>query len=85
LNFLTLTLCLCIGTMVAWLIAIYTERGAHLLFWNHLFGIAGAALCAVAIPWGAPRWGTAGLVIAGPFCALLAILAGHAVRRALYR
>ena len=69
--------------MVAWLIAIYTERGAHLIIWNHLFGTAGTALCALAIAWFAPKLGVVGLVIAGPLCAVLMIVAGHAVRRAL--
>ena len=82
LDFLTQTLCLCIGTMVAWLIAIYTERGAHQLIWNHVFGIAGAALCALAVSLIAPRLGILGLLIAGPPCAVLAIVAGHAIRRA---
>ena len=82
-DFLTLTLCLCIGTAVAWLIAIYTERGAYLLIWNHLFGIAGAALCALGVAWVAPSLGVVGLVTAGPLCAGLMSLAGHAVRRAL--
>jgi len=83
LDFLTQTLSVCIGTAVAWLLAIYTERGASLLIWNHVFGIAGAALCALAISWVAPSWGVVGLLIVGPPCALLAVLAGNAVRRAL--
>ena len=80
-DFLTQTLCLCIGSMVAWLIAIYTQRGASLLIWNHVFGIAGAALCALAIAWVAPLWATVGLVMAGPPSALFVILAGNAIRR----
>jgi hypothetical protein len=83
LDFLTQILCLCIGTTVAWLIAIYTERGASLLIWNHVFGIAGAALCALALIWVAPSWGIVGLLMAGPPCAFLVILVGNAVRRAL--
>ena len=79
-DFLTQTLC--IGSAVAWLIAIYTERGAHLLIWNHVFGIAGAALCALAIAWLFPSLGVVGLVTAGPVCAVAMILAGNAVRRA---
>ena len=82
-DFLTQTLCLSIGSMVAWLIALYTEHGARLLIWNHVFGIAGAALCAVAIAWFFPSLGLVGLVIAGPVCAIAMIVAGNAVRRAL--
>ena len=83
LDFLTQILCLCIGTTVAWLIAIYTEHGASLLIWNHVFGIAGAAFCALALVWVAPTWGIVGLLLFGPPCAFLLILVGNAVRRAL--
>ena len=82
-DFLPQILVLCIGTVVAWLIAIYSERGAALLIWNHVFGIAGAALCALALAWMAPSWGIVGLVLAGPPSAVLLILVGHAFRRAL--
>ena len=82
-DFLTQILCICIGSAVAWLIAIYTERGAYLLIWNHVFGIAGAALGALAIAWFFPSLGVAGLVMAGPVCAIAMILAGNAIRRAL--
>ncbi len=80
---LTIILCMCIGQAIAWLIAIYTERGAHLLLWNALFGTVGAALCALAIAWIAPTLGVVGLMTVGPLCALLMIFAGHAIRRAL--
>jgi hypothetical protein len=80
---LTIALCMSIGSAAAWLIALYTPGGAYLLFWNTLFGMTGAALCALAIPWIAPALGVAALVIAGPVCAGLAIVAGQAVRRAL--
>ena len=75
---------MCIGTAVAWLIALYTEHGARLLFWNTLFGMVGAALCGVAIAWAAPAYAVLGLVVAGPFCSLLMIYAGNAARRALW-
>ena len=81
---LTIALCMCIGSAVAWLIALYTERGAYLLFWNVMFGMVGAALCALAIAWIAPAFVVAGLVMAGPFCALLMIVGGQALRRALW-
>ena len=81
-DFLTATLCMSIGTAVAWLIALYTPGGAYLLFWNTFFGMLGTALCAWAIIAFAPVLGVVGLVIAGPFFALLAIVLGNAIRRA---
>jgi hypothetical protein len=83
LDFLTQILCLCIGTMVAWLIALDSERGAASIVWNHVFGIAGAALCALTIGWFAPDWRIVGLVVAGPPSAILLIVVGNALRRAL--
>lgn len=82
-DILTIALCLSIGNAVAWLIALYTERGVHLLLWDVLFATAGAALRALAIAWIAPTLGVVGLVTAGPFCAVLMIFTGHAIRRAL--
>ena len=82
-DILTIALCISIGNAVAWLIALYTQRGVHLLLWDILFGMVGAALCAVAIAWVTPTLGVVGLVTAGPFCAVLMIFAGDAIRRAL--
>jgi hypothetical protein len=84
LEILTIALCLSIGTCVAWLVALYSERGPYLLIWDNVFGMTGAALCAAAIAWLAPAIGAAGLVIGGPVCAWLAIVAGQAIRRALW-
>jgi hypothetical protein len=83
LDTLTIALCLCVGSAVAWLIALYTEGGAYLLFWNVLFGMVGAALCALAVTWVDPAFAVAGVVTVGPVCAWLAIVAGQAIRRAL--
>ncbi len=80
---LIVVLCMCIGSAVAWLVALYAERGAYLLFWNTFFGMAGAALCALAIAWVAPKVGLVGLVIGGPPLAFLAIVIGQTIRRAL--
>ena len=77
---LTIALCISIGQAVAWLIALYTERGVHLLFWNVLFATVGAALCALAIAWIVPTLGLLGLVTAGPICAVLMVVGGHALR-----
>ena len=83
LDILTIALCISIGNAVAWLIALYTQQGVHLLLWNMQFGTVGAALCAAAITWIAPTLGVVGLVTAGPLCGLLMIVAGDAVIRAI--
>jgi hypothetical protein len=80
-DLLTASLCMSIGTAVAWLIALYTEDGAHRLFWNTFFGMLGAFLCALAILRFAPVLGVVGLVMAGPIAAWLAIIGGNALRR----
>ena len=84
-DFLTVTLCMCIGCAVAWSIALYTERGYRWLIWDTFAGMAGAALCALAIAWLAPRFIIVGLVIAGPVCAYLVIVAGRSVRKKAFR
>jgi O-antigen/teichoic acid export membrane protein len=81
LEILTIALCLSIGTCVAWLVALYSERGPYLLIWDNVFGMTGAGLCAAAIAWLVPAVGAVGLVIAGPICAYLAIVAGQRIRR----
>jgi O-antigen/teichoic acid export membrane protein len=83
LEILIIALCLSIGTAVAWLVALYSERGPYLLIWDNVFGMAGAGLCAAAIAWLTPAIGAVGVVIAGPLCAYLAILAGQKIRRAM--
>ena len=82
---LSIALCLSIGSCVAWVIALYTPGGLPLLLLNVPLGMAGAALCALAIAWLAPWLGVVGLVIAGPFGAALLIVAGGAIVRALRR
>jgi hypothetical protein len=79
---LTILLCMCVGNAVAWLIALYSERGAYLLLWNVFFGTLGAVLCALAFLWLAPAFVIVGLVTAGPVCSLLMIVGGNAIRRA---
>jgi uncharacterized membrane protein YfcA len=78
-----MALCMSVGSAVAWLIALYTERGVRRLLWDFPFATAGAALCALAIAWIDPRFVMIGLVTAGPLCAALMIFAGDAIRRAL--
>jgi hypothetical protein len=68
-----------IGNAVAWLIALYTERGVRLLLWDVPFATIGAAVCAISVAWIV----VVGLVTAGPVCAALMIIAGNAIRRAL--
>jgi len=82
---LSIALCISIGSCVAWLVALYTPAGTPSLLWNVPLGMTGAALCALAIAWLAPWLGVFGLVIAGPFGALLTIKAGDAILRALRR
>ena len=82
---LSIALSISIGSAVAWLAALYTPAGTASLLWNVPLGMAGAALCALAVAWLAPWLGVAGLVIAGPFGAALLIVAGGAIVRALRR
>lgn len=82
-DFLTVSLCMSIGTAVAWLVALYTPGGTYLLFWNTFFGMLGAFLCLWAIVSIAPAFRVVVLVIAGPVCAWLAIVAGNTIRRAI--
>jgi len=85
LDFLTVALCLSIGNAVAWLLALYTDRGMEMLIWNVAFGVVGATLCALAISVVGLPYGTIWLLAIGPFCGLLQILAGHAIRRVVLR
>jgi hypothetical protein len=82
LDTLTIALSMSVGCAVAWLIALYSARGPALLLWDVLFGMAGAALCALATAWIAPTLVVVGLLTAGPLCAVVMIVAGHAIRRA---
>ena len=82
-DILTIALCMSIGNAVAWLIALYTERGVRLLLWDVPFATIGAALCAISVAWIEPKLVVVGLVTAGPVCAALMIIAGNAIRRAL--
>lgn len=81
-DLVTIVLCMCIGNVVAWLIALYTERGMEFLIWNVVLGSTGAALCGGALAWLALPFGLIWLLIFGPLCALFAIRACHTARRA---
>jgi hypothetical protein len=85
LDILTIALCMSVGNAVAWLIALYTERGVRLLLWDVPFATLGAALCAVATARVAPAFVVVALVTAGPLCALLMIGVGNTIRRALHK
>ena len=78
---LSLFLSVCIGCVIAWLVALYADDSASLLLWNTAFGMAGAALCAVVLGRYAPEHNIVGLLVAGPICALLTIAVGHAIKR----
>ena len=82
-DILTIALCMSIGSAVPWLIALYTERGVQLLLWDVPLATVGAALCALALAWIAPTLVVVGLLTAGPVCAVLMMVAGDAIRRAL--
>lgn len=79
-DLVSITLCLCIGNAVAWLMAIYTSPGARNLLWNVVLGSLGAALFGLAMIWALPSYRIAGLLFGGPVCAFLLILAGQAAR-----
>jgi len=83
LDILTIALCVSIGTGVPWLIAVYAENRARQLLGNSVFGLAGAALAALAFDRIAPDYRVIALVSVGPVAAYLAILAGQAARRAI--
>ena len=82
-DILTIALCISIGSAVAWLLALHTSRGVRLLLWEAPLATAGAALCALALAGTSPTVSLVGLVTAGPLCAVLMIVIGHAIRRAL--
>jgi uncharacterized membrane protein len=84
-DILTMATCLSVGSAVSWLIALDTRRGTEFLLWDFPFAVAGAALCAVAVAWIAPRFGIVALVTVGPVFAALMIPVGDAVRRRLGR
>jgi hypothetical protein len=70
LDLVSITLCLCIGNAVAWVMAIYSPRGAYNLLWNVALGSAGAAVCGFAAAW--TGIGVGLLLLGGPLCALRA-------------
>lgn len=72
---------MCIGNTVAWLMAVYMEDGQYNLLWNVMIGSLAAALCGLAMAWLVPAYRVAGLLLAGPLCAIGAILAWHSARR----
>lgn len=80
-DLVTIALCMCVGNVVAWLIALYTERGMEHLIWNVALGSIGAAACGLAVSWFATRFGSVWFLALSPLCAFLAIRAGHAARR----
>ena len=78
-----LTIALCIGTGVPWLVAIHSENGARQLIGNSVFGLVGTALGALAFDWISPTYSIIALISAGPVIALLTIAAGQAAKRAI--
>lgn len=80
---LTITLCICIGTGVPWLMAIHSDFSARQLIGNTLFGMAGTVLAAFAFDWISPTYSILALISAGPLIALLACVGGQAAKRAI--
>jgi hypothetical protein len=82
-DILTIALCMSIGSAVSWLIALYTSRGVRLLLWDVPFATLGAALCALAVGAVAPTFVIIALMTVGPLCAVIMIVIGNTIRRAL--
>jgi hypothetical protein len=80
---LTIALCISIGSGVAWLVAIYLDKGARQLIGNNILGLAGTGLGASAFNWISPTYGIVALILVGPVVAFLSIAAGQAVKRAI--
>ena len=82
-DFLTLTLCISIGTGVPWLMAVYSDDSARRLIGNTAFSMIGTVAAASLFNSISPAYGIIALVSVGPVAALLAIAAGQAVKRAI--
>lgn len=80
-DLVSVILCICIGNMVAWLMAMYLESGQYNLLWNVMIAAAAAVLWKLAIDWAMPSLGVGGLVFGGPVVAVLAIITFHAAWR----
>ena len=78
-----IVLCICIGTGVPWLVAIYSDTGARQLIENSVFGLIGVTLGALAFGWISPTYSLLALISAGPMFALLTIAVGQALKRTL--
>jgi hypothetical protein len=78
-----MALCISIGTGVPWLIAIYTEAGDRQLIENSVLGLLATALAASAFDWIFSAYSIIALVSLGPVVALLTIVAGQKVKRAI--
>jgi hypothetical protein len=80
-DLVSIILCICIGNMVAWLMAMYRESGQYNLLWNVMIGAVAAALWKLAADWAIPSLGIGALVFGGPAVALAAIAGFHAALR----
>jgi hypothetical protein len=83
LDYLTLALCISIGTGVPWLIAIYSDNAARRLIGNTVFSMLGTVAGAILFNWISPAYGLIALISAGPVVAFLAIAAGQAIKSAI--
>jgi hypothetical protein len=82
-DYLTLALCISIGTGVPWLVAVYSDNGARKLIGNTLFSMMGTVASAGLFHWTSPTYAIIALVSVGPVVALLAIAAAQAAKRAI--
>lgn len=82
-DYLTLALCISIGTGVPWLAAIYSDTNARLLISNSLSSLIGTVAAAVLFTWISPAYGLVALLVLGPAIAWLAMAAGQALKRAI--
>lgn len=82
-DYLTLALCISIGTGVPWLAAVYSDNGARRLLGNSVFSLMGTVAGASLFTWISPAYGIIALVTLGPVVAILSMIAGQAIKRAI--
>lgn len=82
-DYLTLALCISIGTGVPWLAAVYSDNGARRLLGNSVFSLIGTVAGASLFTWISPTYGIVALVTLGPVVAVLAMVAGQAIKLAI--
>ncbi|ESR25890.1 hypothetical protein [Lutibaculum baratangense] len=82
-DLVTIILSMCIGNVVAWTVALYTEDGMYFLIANVVTGALGAAACGLTIAWLVPDFGPVLFLALSPLAAVLAIAMAMAAWRAI--